>query len=279
MVRGGTRSLFRGARAAGLLGLVLASLAGRAPAGAAPQAAGNVFLQGAAAPSLVVMEAENAQTAVSRAGTTWTPDSATFPGFSGASVMWSLPTVGGPVLDTGFSTGSAELRFAVNFAVAGIHFVWIRGRALDSPDTGTSDSCHVGLNGAEIGTSDKLNSFAASYGWRIQTMDSGSPATLVVPAPGVHTVNVWVREDGFAFDKIILTPDNAFLPTGAGPAESAQGPPPGGGGGGGPPPSAKNNSNGDEGLNDRCAGAASAPGGLAWLLALSTLGLALLLRR
>lgn len=50
-------------------------------------------------------------------------------------------------------------------------------------------------------------------------MDSNT-ATIVVTTPGIHTINVWMREDGFVFDKLILTTNNSFSPSGAGPAES-----------------------------------------------------------
>ena len=42
-------------------------------------------------------------------------------------------------------------------------------------------------------------------------------ATLNVPAPGPHTVNVWMREDGFVFDRLLLTTDPEMIPTGEGP--------------------------------------------------------------
>jgi len=46
-------------------------------------------------------------------------------------------------------------------------------------------------------------------------------ACIVVTNAGPHTINFWMREDGFYFDKFLLTTDTAFAPTGVGPAESA----------------------------------------------------------
>jgi hypothetical protein len=37
----------------------------------------------------------------------------------------------------------------------------------------------------------------------------------------MHTVSLWMREDGFSVDKLVLTTDAAYVPTGTGPAESA----------------------------------------------------------
>jgi CubicO group peptidase (beta-lactamase class C family) len=43
---------------------------------------------------------------------------------------------------------------------------------------------------------------------------------LTVATTGVHTINVWMRESGMVFDKLVLTTSSSYVPTGAGPAES-----------------------------------------------------------
>src|SRR5262249_9267696 len=86
---------------------------------------------------------------------------------------------------------------------------------------GASDSAHAGLDGAAIASADRLASFTASFGWSKSTLD-GPVATVVVSTAGVHTVNLWMREDGFLADKGLLTTDASFRPTGAGPAESGR---------------------------------------------------------
>jgi hypothetical protein len=43
---------------------------------------------------------------------------------------------------------------------------------------------------------------------------------IVVSEPGVHTLQVWQREDGLHLDRILLTTDNTYVPTGNGPPES-----------------------------------------------------------
>ena len=52
-------------------------------------------------------------------------------------------------------------------------------------------------------------------------MDNVARAALVVPSAGVHTINVWMREDGFAMDKIVLSTAANYIPTNLGPAESS----------------------------------------------------------
>ena len=56
--------------------------------------------------------------------------------------------------------------------------------------------------------------------WTHATID-GPVATVNVPSPGLRRVSVWMREDGLVLDKIVLTTNAAFTPTGTGPAESA----------------------------------------------------------
>jgi hypothetical protein len=46
-------------------------------------------------------------------------------------------------------------------------------------------------------------------------------ATINVPTTGLHRVSVWMREDGLILDKLLLTNNAAYVPTGTGPAESA----------------------------------------------------------
>ena len=82
-----------------------------------------------------------------------------------------------------------------------------------------------------------MSSFGASYGWSKNTLD-GAVATIHVTSTGVHTINLFMREDGFVVDKVLLTTNANFTPAGAGPAQSPRG--------GGPvvqPPAAPTNLN------------------------------------
>lgn len=49
--------------------------------------------------------------------------------------------------------------------------------------------------------------------------------TIEVASPGVHTISLWMREDGAVVDRLLLTPDAAYMPEGAGPDESGHEPP------------------------------------------------------
>lgn len=191
------------------------------------QSAGQVFQQGGTPDFVVSMEAESHRTNTPGTGSTpHTWNLATTPtGFTGTGYMQSTPDSGQNV-NTGYTdpaSGSCRLDFKVNFTQTGAHYIWVRGRAIAGV-VGSSDSCHVGLNWQATSDSDRVNSFSDAWTWRRITMD-GNDATFSVPAAGVHTVNVWMREDGFRFDNILLTTNASYAGvtdggTMAGPAQS-----------------------------------------------------------
>ncbi len=121
--------------------------------------------------------------------------------------------------NTGYTSSSPRLNFDVNFAAAGTYYVWVRGR--DSEATaGNSDSVHVGLDESSAGERGSDPSpFPTTLTWTKATMD-GADATIQVPSAGQHTVNVWMREDGFIFDKLVLSSSSSYTPSGDGPAET-----------------------------------------------------------
>ena len=131
----------------------------------------------------------------------------------------------GATQDTGYAAHSPELQYQANFDTSGTYYVWVFGRG----PSGTSDSVHVGLDGAEIDTADRISSFpSGSVDWSNSTMD-GVRATIDVPTVGQHTINVWMREDGFQFYKILLTDDPNFTPSGNVEQSPCEGTQPGGG--------------------------------------------------
>lgn len=113
-------------------------------------------------------------------------------------------------IDTDFVDESPRLDYTINFNETGDHYVWVLGRA-DSKTVGSSNSLHIGLDGKEVDTSDRINGFDADFGWLNQTMD-GTPAMLDITSTGVHTLNLWMREDGFIADKVILSRNINFDP-------------------------------------------------------------------
>lgn len=162
----------------------------------------------------VVMEAENFLAAIPRNGQSWMTRTAVM-GYQGNSYLQALPDRN-RLYATDYITSSPELQFEVNFATAGTYTVWVYGSALNA----RADSVHVGLNGQANPSSQAITGFRPrQWSWSSQT-EAGTPATLTIPAPGLYTLNIWVREDGFRFDRLVLTTNTGFVPTGGGPAES-----------------------------------------------------------
>ena len=105
--------------------------------------------------------------------------------------------------DADYVTKSPRLDYRINVKQSGTYYVWVRGKAAGS-SVGSSDSLHIGLDMVErsLALTESAALRLASAGKR-DTMD-GSRAKLKLTA-GTHTLNVWMREDGFVFDKLILT--------------------------------------------------------------------------
>ncbi len=123
---------------------------------------------------------------------------------------------------TNYAVESPGLEFEVNFVKTGTHYTWILAWGPD----GGSDSCHAGLDGLELPTSDSLSGWQDNYHWsNARYQRTGAPSFEVTTA-GVHTLNIWMREDGLIVDKVVVTTNPNFTLTGAepGPAESIRGP-------------------------------------------------------
>ena len=170
-------------------------------------------------PGLLAVEAEhfNTNTPVASNGTSWDLTT-TNAGFSGDGAMVANPNVNLNVnVDTSISP---RLDYNMNFDIAGTYFVWVRALGDSAPGPSQNDSVNVGIDGVLPATSAKITGFPpGGFVWSRTTVAS-TPATLVVSNTGPHTVSVWMREDGFIFDKLLLTTNNNYTPTGFGPAET-----------------------------------------------------------
>lgn len=174
-------------------------------------ATAGAFLQSAGADGLVSIEAESFSAKVAQGGRDWTPVAVS--GASGGALQVT-PNNGGN-LNTGYTTGSPRLDFLVAFVKTGTHFIWTRGQG----PTPADDSYHAGLDGQALASCDRIGSFTTSWTWRKLDLDGGN-ANFNVATAAEHTVNAWMREDGFIIDKIVITTSASFVPTGTGPPES-----------------------------------------------------------
>lgn len=161
---------------------------------------------------MVVMEAESYFTNTPRSDHDWVETTAQAD-YSGSSAMMADPNTGTNIKKNSVST-SPEMTYDVDFADAGTYFVWARIYAAQHVD----NTIHMGLN--DFPSASKME--ASTLGeWTWTNVDAkGNVLTIGVTNAGLNTVHVWMREDGAHVDKVILTQDVAFVPTGQGPAES-----------------------------------------------------------
>lgn len=175
--------------------------------------AADPFMQSSGPDGIVAMEAEHFHTKVAASSRSWEPVGPTG-GFTGAAGMRALPD-GGTNINTGYVTTSPHLDFEVAFQKTGTYHVWVRAWGPD----GSGDSAHAGLDGQAIATCDRMQGWTNVYAWSKATMDT-APATFDVTSAGVHVVNFYMREDGLIVDKIVLTTNANYTPTGNGPPEN-----------------------------------------------------------
>lgn len=163
---------------------------------------------------MLSMEAEHG-TIVNRGSQAWVPRT-NFAGFSGSSYLITDPVLN-TVIDSNWATTSPEVQFRVNIQTTGYYTFWVRGYS-----TGAShDSVHIGLDGDPTIPASRLSNFTeGQWMWSDTRMDGAGVAYVKISSPGVHVVNVWMREDGFGFDKLVMAISTTYVPSGAGPSES-----------------------------------------------------------
>jgi len=115
----------------------------------------------------------------------------------------------------------------VNFTKTGTHYFWFRG------SDGGGNSINAGIDGDSpdptmnnidegcCGT--RLVPGGTTFTW-IRGIDATPEgrSQFEIAQAGLHTINVWMREDGQIVDKFLITTDANFTPTGAGPDESTR---------------------------------------------------------
>jgi len=99
----------------------------------------------------------------------------------------------------------------------GLLYAWsaLRRRRRRDP----AEHPEMSLDGAASASSDRASSLVTNWTRSRDTMD-GVAATIRVGSPGLHRTDLWMREDGFVVDKIVLTTNSGDTPTGTGRAES-----------------------------------------------------------
>ena len=119
---------------------------------------------------------------------------------------------------------SAIIEYQVYFNNPGRYYVWVRAYSTGTEDNGV----HVGINGTWPSSGQRIQWCQGKHTWRWESsqrtaeVHCGVPGLIYldVPSEGIHTIAFSLREDGFRFDKWIMTKDPDFeRPQDAGPAE------------------------------------------------------------
>ena len=116
------------------------------------------------------------------------------------------------------------LSYNVWFETPGHYTVWARAFSTGTEDNGI----HAGLNGIwpEAGQRMQWCDGKDQWTWasaqRVPENHCGSPGTIHIniEEAGLHSIQFSMREDGFEFDKWIMTLDETMVPDGVGPDES-----------------------------------------------------------
>jgi hypothetical protein len=116
------------------------------------------------------------------------------------------------------TTNGPRLDYDVHFNDTGTYYVWVRVKCGDQD----SNEIHVGLEGTPdtYGSDGFAQDCASDSGYTWINQHEGSLVSLDVTTTGVHTLNLWMSDDGVVVDKVVLTTDASYVPTGQGPHES-----------------------------------------------------------
>ncbi len=143
--------------------------------------------------------------------------SSTVPGFSGTGYMLATPQNGLVLNNANWLGVAPELQFTVNFNQIATHYVWAR---MYTP-TNAFNSINTGLPAQ--GTPNATNTGSAlillasqtnAWSWSTNRFGTNFPRPRVITAAtGPQTFSVWMRADGTAIDRLILTTNINFSAT------------------------------------------------------------------
>ena len=121
----------------------------------------------------------------------------------------------------------AVLHYQVHIENPGRYYVWVRAYSTGSEDNGL----HVGIDGQWPASGQRLQWCEGKQTWRWESKQRtaehhcGEPHKIFldIDQPGAHTIHFSMREDGFEFDKWLMTKNRDFVrPLGPGPGSRVQ---------------------------------------------------------
>ncbi|GAA4814921.1 hypothetical protein [Litoribaculum gwangyangense] len=113
------------------------------------------------------------------------------------------------------------ISYKVNIDTPGRYYVWVRAFSTGGEDNGI----HVGLDGEWPESGQRMQWCDGKGHWtwaskqRTKEVHCGIPHAIFldIENAGIHTIEFSMREDGFEFDKFILTQDIHYVPVEKGP--------------------------------------------------------------
>jgi len=123
-----------------------------------------------------------------------------------------------------FSNTAGEigvLHYRVKINKTGRYYVWVRAFSSGTEDNGI----HVGINGSWPETGQRLQWCEGKNTWRweskqrTENVHCGEPYLIFldIKKAGVSEITFSMREDGFEFDRFLLTKNKDYVPQGIGP--------------------------------------------------------------
>jgi hypothetical protein len=113
------------------------------------------------------------------------------------------------------------LHYRVKINKPGRYYIWVRAYSSGTEDNGL----HAGLNGDWPETGQRLQWCEGKNAWRWESkqrteeVHCGEPYLIYldIESAGVHEITFSMREDGFEFDRFLLTDNREYIPEGIGP--------------------------------------------------------------
>ncbi len=158
----------------------------------------------------VVMEAENYHDNDTGNSNGWWTQESIYTVYAGTGYVVAPSNTEG---NETWADGGAELDYAINITNADTYRVYMRRYHLNPG--GGNNSCVIGLDGSEIVEFD--NSPLTQNAWVWTTHNA-----QVFLSAGSHTFHIRRKESGYRIDRIVITTDTSWSPTGLGPPESAR---------------------------------------------------------
>jgi hypothetical protein len=108
----------------------------------------------------------------------------------------------------GGGSGAPSITYRVIVEQPGTYYLWVRGQG----EAGGA-SVIPGFDGKPISEdADFMGFFPGQFAWLNGLHSTGKRAIIQIDSAGEHTVKFWMLEDGFRFDKFMITADADRIP-------------------------------------------------------------------